>query len=102
MKLFTVFQNTYTEGNYGDLVYKGATLIGVYTNYEAAKKIVDNFIPVKYYAQFGEGEQDMFITEIESDVQLSEPTTYDGRYYSDDEEQEDYPDEEIEYLEITN
>lgn len=102
MKLFTVFQNTYTEGNYGDLVYKGADLIGVYTNYEAAKKIVDNFIPVKYYAQFGEGEQDMFITEIESDVQLSEPTTYDGRYYPDDEEQEDYPDEEIEYLEITN
>jgi hypothetical protein len=56
-------------------------------------KIVDDFIPGKYYAQFGEGEQDMFITEIESDIQLREPTTYDGRYYSDD-EQEDYPDEE--------
>lgn len=98
MKLFTVHQNTYTEGNFGDLMYRGAVLIGVYTNYEAAKKIVNDFIPVKYYAQFGEGEQDMFITEIETDVQLSEPTTYDGRYFSDD-EQEDYPDEEIEYLE---
>jgi hypothetical protein len=93
MKLFTVHQNTYTEGNFGDLMYAGADLIGVYTNYESAKKIVDDFVPGKYYAQFGIGEQDMFITEIESDIQLREPTTYDGRYYSDD-EQEDYPDED--------
>ena len=93
MKLFTVHQNTYTEGNFGDLTYAGATLIGVYTNYEVAKKIVDDFIPITYYAQFGEGKQDMFITEIESDVQLSEPNTYKGMYYSDDEE-EKYTDEE--------
>jgi hypothetical protein len=87
MKLFTVHQNTYTEGNFGDLMYAGARLIGVYTNYEAAKKIVNDFISITYYAQFGTGEQDMYITEIESDVQLSEPNTDNGRYYSDDEDE---------------
>ena len=91
MKLYTVHQNTYTEGNFGDLMYAGAVLIGVYTNYESAKKIVDNFIPGRYYAQFGEGEQDMYITEIESDNCISEPTTYSGMYYSDDEEENDLP-----------
>jgi hypothetical protein len=93
MKLFTVHQNTYTEGNFGDLMYAGAVLIGVYTNYESAKKIVDDFVSITYYAQFGTGEQDMYVTEIESDVQLSEPITCDGRYYSDDEEEE-YPEED--------
>jgi hypothetical protein len=93
MKLFTVHQNTYTEGNFGDLMYAGAILIGVYTDYESAKKIVDDFIPRSYYAQFGTGEQDMYVTEIESDIQLREPTIYDGRYFSDD-EQEDYPEED--------
>jgi hypothetical protein len=87
MKLFTVHQSIYTESNFGNLMYQGAKLIGVYTNYEAAKKIVDDFIPVIYYAQFGTGEQDMYITEIESDVQLSEPNTDNGRYYSDDEDE---------------
>jgi hypothetical protein len=72
-------------------MYAGAVLIGVYTNYESAKKIVDNFIPGRYYAQFGEGEQDMYITEIESDNCISEPTTYSGMYYSDDEEENDLP-----------
>jgi hypothetical protein len=93
MKLFTVHQNTYTEGNFGDLMYAGAKLIGVYTNYESAKKIVNDFVSITYYAQFGTGEQDMYVTEIESDVQLSEPITCDGRYYSDDEEEE-YPEED--------
>jgi len=88
MKLYTVHQNTYTESNFGDLIYSGAVLIGVYTNYKVAKKIVDNFIPVKYYARFETGEQDMYLTEIESNVQLSEPTIYKGMYYSSEEEEE--------------
>lgn len=72
MKLYTLHQRTFHEGQFGDLESSGSVLIGVYTDIEIPTKIVEEFVPVKFQAQFGSGLQDLYITEIETDIQLAE------------------------------
>lgn len=78
MKLYTLHQRTYHEGEFGDLESSGSILIGVYTDIKVPTKIVEEFVPVKFHAQFGTGLQDLYITEIETDVQLAELCTNNG------------------------
>ena len=88
MKLYLVQQNRFTEGDNGELNYVGLVLIGVYTNYDTAKAVVDNFTPVEFNAQYGSVLQDLVFSEIESDVQLSKPSTDDGLFDFEDDEEE--------------
>jgi hypothetical protein len=97
-------QNTFSEGEFGDLKFDGLLLIGVYTDKSIAQSIIDNFIPVEYNARFGKGLQDLILTEIDSDSQLEEPCTYNGIYTVEEEYDVDYYDEELleQYQETLN
>ena len=89
MKLYLVQQNTFNEGNNGELNYRGLELIGVYTDYNTAKGVVDNFTPVAYHAQYSSVLQNLILTEVESDIQLVEPCTDDGlSHFNEDENEE--------------
>jgi hypothetical protein len=96
MKLYTLHQHTFHEGHSGDLEYSGLVLIGVYTDKSIPQTIINNFIPVEFYTQFGRGLQDLVLTEINSDTQLTELCTNDNIFHFEYEEEDvSYVDEDL-------
>lgn len=73
MKLYLLQQYTYRESDNGDLQDSDIIMIGIYDNIEIPNKIISEFVPTMYNAQYGSGLQNMFITEIEMNIQLAEP-----------------------------
>ena len=70
MKLYTVIQETFTEGNFGDLEAGHSIHHGVFSTRETAQEYVDNYSVETFEAQFGDSDEKLYIIESELNIPL--------------------------------
>lgn len=96
MKVFILKQQTYSEGQFGDLELGMDNILGVYSTLELAQQAASKVVIFTFYAQFGSAEMVTAITEHELDS-VMEPKgcqyTGHGNEYIPEEE-EPYEDSE--------
>lgn len=68
MKIYTVLQEQFTDGNFGDLEYSISTFHGVFSSRELAEKYIATVTVAKFYAQFGSSVEELHIIESELNI----------------------------------
>ena len=67
MKMYLLTQQTYTEGNFGDLELNCTITFGVFSTIELAIEAKSKVKENRFKAQFGSAIQQCYITELELD-----------------------------------
>lgn len=72
MKLYLLIQDQYQEEDFGKLTEAPSIIHGIFRDINKAKNIAKEIHIEKFYAQFGESTETLYLLEIKSDIKLDE------------------------------